>query len=133
MSINNSEPQEEWESGSIENVKLQLDLETENVNAKLFQYLHDARSFFDEQLQKAGFDNLNRPSVRQIQLIENYVTGKYTMLNTQSHSAGPFDSAKRDIMTHIRAQLQSTTDDGVATGANQFKLTEGNVRSGFGL
>lgn len=121
------------EAGSIQNVKLQLDIETENENPKIEQYLQDGRSFLDEQQQRAGLDPVTNPTTREIQLIENFAIGKYVMLNTQSHSEKPYNAAREDIKTHVRAAIQSQTDDGVATGENQFKTTTGNVRDGNGL
>lgn len=121
------------EPGTLANLKYQLDIETDNSNGKLMQYLEDGRTFLDEQLQLAGQTPTENPTKRQQQLIENFAAGKYIMLNTQSHSDKPYNAARSDIKTHIRSSLKGTTDDNVSVGSNQFQTTTGNVRSGNGL
>lgn len=114
------------ESGSSQAVMLQLDIEGTNALAKVEQYLQDGRSFLEEQQQKAGLDANTNPSKREIQLIENYAVGKYTLNNTKGHSEVLFTSARSDIRTYISANIQNKTEDDIATGDNQFKLTQGN-------
>ena len=121
------------EAGSSQAVMLQLDIEGTNALAKVEQYLQDGREFLAEQQQKAGLDPTTNPTKREIQLIENYAVGKYTLNNTKSHSEILFTSARSDIRTHIAAIIQSKTEDDIATGTNQFKLTTGNVRAGNGI
>lgn len=121
------------ELGNIQAIMLQLDIEGNNAEAKVNQYLMDGKTLLDEQLQKAGLDPAQNPTARQIQLVENYAVGKYTLVNTQSHSDSLFNAARADIRTHVAAQISSKTEDDISTGTNQFKLTEGNVREGFGL
>jgi hypothetical protein len=121
------------EAGSVQAVMLQLDIEGQNATAKVEQYIQDGRSFLEEQQQKAGLDPTTNPTKREIQLIENYAVGKYTLNNTKSHSEVLFTSARTDIKTHISAILQNKTEDDIATGSNQFKKSTGNVRSGNGL
>lgn len=121
------------EAGTLANLKYQLDIETDNSNGKLMQYLEDGRTFLDEQLQDAGQVATTNPTKRQQQLIENYAAGKYILKNTQGHSDKPYNAARSDIKSHIRSSLKGTTDDNVSVGGNQFSLTTGNVRSGNGL
>lgn len=121
------------ESGSTQAVMLQLDIEGTNAVAKVEQYLQDGRSFLEEQQQKAGLDANTNPSKREIQLIENYAVGKYTLNNTKGHSEVLFNAARSDIRTYVQANLQNQTEDGIATGANQFKFSSGGVRAGNGI
>lgn len=121
------------EPGTLINLKHQLDIETDNSNGKLIQYLEDARLYLEEQVTNAGQEPLTNPTRREKQLIEDYAAGKYILKNTPSHADKPFQIAKNDIKTHIRSSLQKVTDDGVAVGADQFQLSKGNVRSGNGL
>jgi hypothetical protein len=121
------------EAGSSQAVMLQLDIEGTNALAKVEQYLQDGRSFLEEQQQKAGLEATTNPSKREIQLIENYAVGKYTLNNTKGHSETLFTSARTDIRTHISAILQNKTEDDIATGGNQFKFSSGGVRSGNGI
>ena len=112
--------------GSIDNIMLQLDIEGQNAKAKVMQYLIDARSFLQEQQQKAGLDINIQPTPRERQLLENYAVGKYTINNTKSHSEVLFTTARADIRTHISAIIQNKTEDDIATGNNQFRKTAGN-------
>lgn len=121
------------EPGTLANLKYQLDIETDNSNGKLMQYLEDGRTYLDEQLKLAGQSPTTNPTKREQQLIENFAAGKYIMLNTQSHSDKPYNAARSDVKTHIRSSLQSVTDDGVSVGSDQFQTTTGNVRTRNGL
>jgi len=121
------------EPGTLANLKHQLDIETDNSNGKLMQYLEDGRTFMNEQLQLAGQQPLTNPTKRQQQLIENFAAGKYTLLNTKSHAEKPYSYARADIKTHIRSSLQNVTDDGISVGDDQFQFTTGSVRQGNGL
>ena len=112
------------EPGTLKNLKHQLDIETDNSNGKLMQYLEDARVYLEEQVKDAGQDPLTNPTRREMQLIEDYAAGKYILKNTQGHSEKPLTFAKNDIKTHIRSSLQKVTDDGVAVGADQFPLSK---------
>lgn len=121
------------EAGSVQAVMLQLDIEGQNATAKVEQYLQDGRSFMEEQQQKAGLDVNTNPSKREIQLIENYAVGKYTLNNTKGHSEVLFNAARSDIRTHIAAILTNKTEDDIATGGNQFRFSSGGVRAGNGI
>jgi hypothetical protein len=118
------------EPGTLKNLKHQLDIETDNSNGKLMQYLEDGRTFLEEQVKDAGQEPLTNPTRREMQLIEDYAAGKYILKNTQGHSDKPFLAAKSDIKAHIRSSLQKVTDDGVAVGPDQFQLTTGTARIG---
>jgi len=120
------------EAGTLKNLKHQLDIETDNSNGKLMQYLQDGRTFLDEQLKLAGQDPTTNPTRRQQQLIEDYAAGKYILKNTKSHSDKPYNIARADIKTHIRSSLKGTTDDNVSVGGQQWQLSTGNVRDGNG-
>jgi len=121
------------EPGNVQAIMLQLDIEGANAEAKVTQYLLDGRTFLDEQLQKAGLDPTVNPTIRQISLIEDYAVGKYTLVNTQSHSDTLYLTARADIKTHVLSQISGKTEDEIATGTNQFKKSTGNVRDGFGI
>jgi len=121
------------EAATLANIKHQLDLETDNSNGKLMQYVMDGRTFLDDQLKLAGQTPLVNPTLREQQLIENYAAGKYILMNTPTHSDKPINLARSEIKIHIRSSLQSVTDDGVSVGSNQWQKTNGNVRDGFGI
>lgn len=121
------------ENGNIENVKLNLDIEIDNENSVIEGYLGDARAFFDEQLTLAGLTALVNPTTRQKSLMEQYAEGKYVLYKRPEHSDKLWQIGRSDIKTHVRGQIQKQTDDGVATGTQQFLKTSGNVRDGNGL
>ncbi len=114
------------EFGNIDAIMLQCDIEGKNAKAKIQQYLQDGKLFLEEQIQKAGLNVPDQPTPRQIQLVENYAVGKYTLNNTKSHSETLFTTSRSDIKTHVQAILQNQTEDGIATGNNQFRKTIGN-------
>lgn len=114
------------EFGNIDAIMLQLDIEGKNAKAKVQQYLQDGKLFLEEQMQKAGLNVPNQPTPRQIQLVESYAVGKYTLNNTKSHSETLYTTSRADIKTHVMAIIQNQTEDGIATGSNQFKKTAGN-------
>jgi len=121
------------ENGNVDNVMLQLDIELDSKRPLIEGYLGDGRVFFDEQLQLGNINPLVNPDGRQKQLMEEYAIGKYLWLNKPEHSTNSITKAENAIKTHIRAKLQKQTDDGIATGSNQFRKTASNVRTGFGL
>ena len=121
------------EAGTLANLKHQLDIETDNSNGKLMQYLVDGRLFLDDQVSTAQLSAITNPSKREQQLIEDYAAGKYILKNTQGHSDKPFQVAKNDIKIYIRSKLQVHTDDDIAVGDQQWQKTTGNVRQGRGL
>ena len=115
------------ENGNIENIKQNLDIEIDNDNAKLEGYLGDARTYFDEQLQSAKLPVLENPTNRQKHLMEEYAEGYYVLKNRPEHSDKLDQIARADIKTHVRSNLQNRTEEGIATGSNQFKKTAGNT------
>jgi len=117
------------ETGSVQAVLLRLDIEGSNATAKVQQYIQEARDFLQDQKQKAGSDIETNPTRREISLIESYAEGRYVMSNTQSHSEVLYNTARADIRAHIAASISSKTEDGTATGTQQFLKTDGNVRS----
>jgi len=119
----------EDETGSVQAVLLRLDIEGANATAKVQQYIQEAKDFLQDQKQKAGADIETNPTRREISLIESYSEGRYVMSNTQSHSYTLYNTARADIRSHIAASLSAKTEDGTATGTQQFKFTTGNVRS----
>ena len=120
-------------AGSPQSVMTRLDIEGTNAMAKVTQYILEAQGFLDEQKRKAGVDVTENPTAREVQLIENYAEGRYTMSNTQSHSETLFNASRADIRAHVAAEISNTTEDGISTGSNQFKKTNSNVRDGNGL
>ncbi len=118
---------------SLEEVKDLLDIDTNNDNPRILQFLTESLEFFQEQLAIFGLDAVTQPNNREKSLIEKLAAAKWTSWRRPEHSTGMETNAKNDIKTHIRAVASKQSDDGIAGGAAQFRKTASNVRDGFGL
>ncbi len=118
---------------SLGEVKDLLDIDTDNDNPRILQFLTESLEFLQEQITIFGLDAITQPSNREKSLIEKLAAAKWTSWRRPEHSTGMEKNAKDEIKTHVRAVASKHSDDGIAGGDNQFRLTTGNVRDGFGL
>jgi len=118
---------------SLEEVKDLLDIDTNNDNARILQFLTESLEFFQEQLTIFSLDAVTQPNNREKSLIEKLAAAKWTSWRRPEHSTGMEKNAKEEIKTHVRAVAAKHSDDGIAGGTNQFRFSTGNVREGFGL
>ena len=121
------------EAGTLYAVKVLADIETDNHNDKIENFLQDAREYLKEQKALLNLDPTTNPTKREIALIEKLAAG---ITIHWIRPGGTLDSereAKTDIKTHLRSLAQKHTEDGIATGSSQFLKTTGNVRDGNGL
>ena len=118
---------------SLEEVKDLLDLDTDNDNARINQFLTESVEFLQDQKVIFGLDAKTQPNNREKSLIEKLAAAMWTSWRRPEHSTGMETNAKNDIKTHIRAVASKHSDDGIAGGAAQFRKSDGNVREDHGL
>jgi len=118
---------------SLEEVKALVELDTDNDNPRILQFLKQSLDFFQEQLTIFGLDAITQPTSREKTLIEELAAAKWTSWRRPEHSTGMELNTKNEIKTHVRALATKHSDDGIAGGTNQFRKSSGNVRDGNGL
>ncbi len=118
---------------SLEAVKRLVDVETDNQNKKITDYLKESVEYLKDQKTLLGLDPSQQPTDRERTLIEKLAGGIYTTWNRPEHSIQTETNAKTDIKTHLRSVAQKQTEDGTAIGSNQFRKSDGNVREDHGL
>ena len=118
---------------SLDAVKRLVDVETDNQNKKITDYLKESVEYLRDQKTLLGLDPAQQPTDRERTLIEKLAGGIYTTWNRPEHSIQTEKNAKEDIRTHLRSVAQKQTEDGTAIGSAQFRKSDGNVREDHGL
>ena len=121
------------QNSSLEAVKRMVDVETDNQNGKITDYLKESVEYLTDQKTLLGIDPAAQPTDRERTLIEKLAAGIYVTWNRPEHSIQAETNAQNSIKTHLRSVAQKQTEDGTAIGAAQFRKSDGNVREDHGL
>ena len=118
---------------SLEEVKDLAEIDTDNDNPRILQFINDGFTYLNEQKEIFGFDVNITPTDRERQPMEQFAAAKWLSWRRPEKTGIKLTSVKEEIKTHIRAVASKHSDDGIAGGANQFRKVSANVRDGFGI
>jgi len=110
---------------SLTGIKNKLHIDDSDQDSYLNDLGEQADSYINIQVGLHATVPINVPDTELKALSNKLAAAEYLLWNSPDHPRALYDSARKDIQSHIKAQYGRQNDDGFTT--NTFSKTAGNV------